>query len=496
MLTWMQHHKKYLVITIWISVIAFVGAGFAGWGAYDFNLNRSSSVAVVGDEKITFSEFNMRYNQIFGYYNQISNGALEKDEKSKENVENMALSSLIEDKLLLNFAKNLGLTSSENEILQELAHTPAFQNQNGDFDKSIYYELLRLNHISTKDYEQGLSNEVIINKLNQIFNLPQKEEEFKMLASSYFMRDSLSIEEIDFNQKDVKIDEGELKKVWEEHKEDFKTQRIYEISSYFLKPDEQNYDDKELQAFYNEDNSKYKDFNGKILSFEEAKDDIIKAYALNKLRNVANEKFLELKDGKIAFQKDLNITDNDVYYPLELLAKAKNGDILRPFEFAKGYSIIKLKQVNPARIKNFEEAKEEVLPIYLSEKAREILKQKAQNSLETFKGTNIGFFSRDSQRDSQKIDEKILNDSQFSYFLMNVFNSDENKSYVLLNDDKAILYKINAQKLMPNPEKIQQYKTMLEQNLKNLKANEIKQELVEKLKKEYPIKIYYKGKSS
>ena len=82
MLTWMQHHKKYLVITIWISVIAFVGAGFAGWGAYDFNLNRSSSVAVVGDEKITFSEFNMRYNQIFGYYNQISNGALEKDEKS------------------------------------------------------------------------------------------------------------------------------------------------------------------------------------------------------------------------------------------------------------------------------------------------------------------------------------------------------------------------------------------------------------------------------
>ncbi|WP_245821627.1 SurA N-terminal domain-containing protein, partial [Campylobacter vulpis] len=27
MLTWMQHHKKYLVVTIWISVIAFVGAG-------------------------------------------------------------------------------------------------------------------------------------------------------------------------------------------------------------------------------------------------------------------------------------------------------------------------------------------------------------------------------------------------------------------------------------------------------------------------------------
>ncbi len=32
MITWMQRHKKWLVITIWISTIAFVGAGFVGWG--------------------------------------------------------------------------------------------------------------------------------------------------------------------------------------------------------------------------------------------------------------------------------------------------------------------------------------------------------------------------------------------------------------------------------------------------------------------------------
>ena len=49
MITWMQKHKKYLVITIWISTIAFVGAGFVGWGAYDFNKSRATSVAKVGD---------------------------------------------------------------------------------------------------------------------------------------------------------------------------------------------------------------------------------------------------------------------------------------------------------------------------------------------------------------------------------------------------------------------------------------------------------------
>ena len=36
MITWMQRHRKYLVVTMWISAIAFVGAGFVGWGQYSY----------------------------------------------------------------------------------------------------------------------------------------------------------------------------------------------------------------------------------------------------------------------------------------------------------------------------------------------------------------------------------------------------------------------------------------------------------------------------
>ena len=47
MITWMQKHHKYLVVTIWISVIAFVGAGFVGWGAYSYGDNKGSIVVSV-----------------------------------------------------------------------------------------------------------------------------------------------------------------------------------------------------------------------------------------------------------------------------------------------------------------------------------------------------------------------------------------------------------------------------------------------------------------
>ena len=57
MITWMQKHKKYLVVTIWVSTIAFVGAGFVGWGAYDFNKSRATSIAKVGNIDISYQRF-------------------------------------------------------------------------------------------------------------------------------------------------------------------------------------------------------------------------------------------------------------------------------------------------------------------------------------------------------------------------------------------------------------------------------------------------------
>ncbi|MEE6566618.1 hypothetical protein VWM73_12845, partial [Campylobacter coli] len=44
-------------------------------------------------------------------------------------------------------------------------------------------------------------------------------------------------------------------------------------------------------------------------SFEAAKKDVAKDYALAQLKNIANAKFLELKEGKDKFQKDENIKE-------------------------------------------------------------------------------------------------------------------------------------------------------------------------------------------
>ena len=59
--------QKWLVITIWISTIAFVGAGFVGWGSYDYGKN-GKAVAVVGDREVSVEEYQQEYSNIYEQY--------------------------------------------------------------------------------------------------------------------------------------------------------------------------------------------------------------------------------------------------------------------------------------------------------------------------------------------------------------------------------------------------------------------------------------------
>lgn len=492
MLTWMQHHKKYLVVTIWISVIAFVGAGFVGWGSYDFNTDRSNSVAKVGDEKISYDEFNLKYSQLFNYYAQLNNGNYTQEQAQKDGLDMQAIDQLIQEKLLLSYAKTLGLEVSEEEIAYDLAHQKVFHNASGVFDKNLYYNILSRNNYTPKTYEKVIHDELLLNKINTILNLQLNQDELDMFAASFLMQDKLKIQVIQLNEKDIPINEDELKQTWEKNKELYKTQKSYELATYFLKPENINIDEKELQAYYEENKNNYKDFSGKILNFEQSKNQVLKDLKLSKLKLKANESYVALRKGELKFDKNITISDADIYYPLATIEKSKDNDFIKPFRINDGYMIAKIIKINPMQTKTFEQAKEEVSKLYLKEKAKKILEEKAKSALENFKGIDIGIFSRDSMKNSKV--GSMLNDTEFSEFLMHVFDTNKVKSYVIL-DQKAIVYEITEQ-ILENKDKEQIYKFIIEQSAKQTKQALLKEELLKKLIEIYPIQRYYKGNTN
>ncbi|EAK0441341.1 peptidylprolyl isomerase [Campylobacter lari] len=492
MLTWMQHHKKYLVITIWISVIAFVGAGFVGWGSYDFNTDRSNSVAKVGDEKISYDEFNLKYSQLFNYYSQLNNGNYTQEQAQKDGLDTQAINELIQEKLLLSYAKTLGLNVSEEEIAYDLAHQKIFHNASGVFDKDLYYNLLARNNYTPKAYEKIIHDELLLKKINAILNLQIKQNELDMFGASFLMQDNLKIQIIKLDNKNIPIDEKELKQTWKKNKNLYKTQKSYELATYFLDPNTITVVDKEIQAYYEENKNDYKDFAGKILSLEQSKDKVIKDLKLSKLKLKANESYVALRKNELSFDKNITISDADIYYPLENIQKAKENDFIKPFKFENGYMIAKLIKINPIQTMTFEQAKNEVSKLYIREKTKTLLEEKAKLALNNFQGIDIGTYSRDSSKGA-KVGE-MINDAEFSEFLMHVFDSNKAKSYVLF-DDKAIVYEITKQTL-ENKDKEEIYKFIIEQSAKQTKQALLKEELLKKLIELYPIQRYYKGNTN
>ncbi len=136
MISWMQKHNKYLVWTIWVATIAFIGAGFVGWGSYSFG-SKAGNVAKVGDIEIKQTKLNMVYSNIYNQYNQAMQGTLDDKKAQEMGLIKQAFARLATQAKILNFAKDLGIIVSDTEVAQKLQTLRAFQ-KDGVFVKEIY----------------------------------------------------------------------------------------------------------------------------------------------------------------------------------------------------------------------------------------------------------------------------------------------------------------------------------------------------------------------
>lgn len=483
MITWMQKHKKYLVITIWISTIAFVGAGFVGWGAYDLNTNRATSVARVGDTNVSIQDFQEKYTQIYNYYNNMMSGNLNKEVADQLGIENLALNAAINDALLINFAKDLGLQANKDDILQQIIQDPNF-SENGVFKKELYLSMLKNANIEPREYEKSLEKAVIINKLSNAISLDVAPIDIELFSAAFFSKDRVKIEVIGVDDSDIKIDQEELKKFWDKTKDNYKSKTQYSLNIVEIPINIDDMTEQELKEFYSQNSANYKDENDKILDFEKAKDKAKKDLAIQKSRSEALKKYIAVKKGELIPNKSMTIDNGSAVFNLDEIKDLKVGDTIKPVLNNDTFIVAKISKITPPQNLTFEEAKQEVYQIYKIQKAQEILQQKAKQAMENFNPKQDIWISRDSNETIQG-----LSKSESLEFAKKLFESNKQKAYVIVGD-KAVIYKIVEQKLLDKVS--DNYKALVEQNAKTLKNNELLQDLTAQLKKRYKIEEYLK----
>ena len=179
-----------------------------------------SSAAKVNGEEISQQAFQNQYN--------IASQNLSPQEADSPtvvaNLKRQVLSSLIDQELLRQYAKDLKLGVSDERIKQEIVTTPSFQN-NGKFDNVLYQQLLQSNGISAETYAGYVREALHLEQLQSglgitAFTVPVQQE---ALTKLFFQRRDVRLATLSLADEIAKqtVSAEEIQAYYDAHKADF-----------------------------------------------------------------------------------------------------------------------------------------------------------------------------------------------------------------------------------------------------------------------------------
>jgi len=152
-------------LLIWFVALTFVGAAFLVWGKGD--AQRVDIVAKVGDILITQSSLNEKTRQTEEMFRRQFSGQMNPETLKTLNAPAVAMDALIENAVQVRQARQTGLFVSDLEISDAVKSLKEFQVA-GAFDYDRYIELLRLNGLTPKKFENNLRLDILVGKLKAL----------------------------------------------------------------------------------------------------------------------------------------------------------------------------------------------------------------------------------------------------------------------------------------------------------------------------------------
>lgn len=125
----------------------------------------NADAIIVGKYKIATKDFLDVFNEKcirFKNDNDYANNF--KEVYGKKNLKESILNSMINEKVMLIAAEDIGLSVTENEIEYAITHNPAFMKDN-QFNKKVYLRTLELNRSTPEKYKYNIMVQLTQNKL-------------------------------------------------------------------------------------------------------------------------------------------------------------------------------------------------------------------------------------------------------------------------------------------------------------------------------------------
>ncbi|MGO9614369.1 MAG: SurA N-terminal domain-containing protein [Dissulfurispiraceae bacterium] len=195
MLQSMRKHAKFFYFLFFIVILSFVF-----WGVGSLDKSASVNVAEIGKEKISVEEYWKAYEGVRARFRDTYKENFDEEMEKKLNLKETVLNSLIDERVLLLSAKELGLTVTDKELQEVIVNDPRFM-RDGVFRKDIYFKTLELNRLTPEMFETSTRQQLLELKMRRLVwsavdvtqadlrNMPTDEKTAQMMTQALLLNE-------------------------------------------------------------------------------------------------------------------------------------------------------------------------------------------------------------------------------------------------------------------------------------------------------------------
>ncbi|MBV7405365.1 peptidylprolyl isomerase [Enterobacter sp. ENT03] len=381
-----------------IIIVSFILTGVSGYliGGSD------NYAAKVNGQEIGRGQFE---NAVAGERNRMQQqlgeqfSELASNENYMKTMRQQVLDRLIDEALLDQYARHLGLGISDEQVKNAIFATKAFQN-NGTFDNTRYNALVNQMGMTADQYAQALRNQMVSQQLiNAIagtdFMLKGETDELATLvAQQRVVREAT----IDVNALAAKqtVTEQEITSYYEQNKNNFMSPEQFRVS--YIKLDaanmQQNVSDADIQSYYDQHQDQFTQPQRNRYSVIQTKtENEAKAVleALNKgadFAQLAKEKssdIISARNGGDMGWLEASTTPDE----LKNAGLKEKGQLSGVIKSSVGFLVVRLDDVEPAKVKPLADVRDELAAKVKQEKGLDAFYALQQKVSEAASNDNV-----------------------------------------------------------------------------------------------------------
>jgi peptidyl-prolyl cis-trans isomerase D len=439
MLGIMRKYKQSIIIkgVFAVIVLSFIGTIFLIWGKGGKGLEGSDFAVKVDRTRISYNQFQKTYTNLRDMYRELYGKPITPELEKLMGLKKMALDRLINATLIRNEADRMGLTVSNDEVVNAIAAIPAFQ-KDGVFNRQLYLQLLQDKRFTPQAFEESEKEDLLIKKTIRKIMDQAKVTDADALQVFKKKHDKIDLLYISFTPAEmragVNLSDQDLDRYLQGHQEMFRIPEQVSISYVLLTPAKAaaglSVNNEEVETFYRKNIDLYQE-KGNILPFESVRERVKadalqfkaakKAYEL--AANALNRNLKTADLNAAAHSLGLKVEKTSLFTAkqppaalsteAELIQKAfvqKPGELGGPVETKKGVYLFTVNEKKPAAVPPLAQVRAQVEKLATDQMARDLAQRKAEQALEqlkkgssTLKLQESGYFTYDEKGQIPKI---------------------------------------------------------------------------------------------